>query len=92
MRLAHLPLPWQELAKCESGGRVNAVSGKYDAFQGAFQIEYPRTWIAHGGDPKTPPAKASLQDQFAVAIHIYNDRGSKPWPYCGRFLFKAYGR
>jgi len=92
MTLTDLPLAWQELAKCESNGRLNAVSGTKKQFQGAFQIEYPRTWVAHGGASDTPPKKATLKEQFHVALHIYADRGAKPWPYCGKFLKEEYGR
>lgn len=92
IQLTDLPLAWQKLAKCESSGRLNAVSGTRKQFQGAFQIEYPRTWVAHGGDSGTPTKDATLREQFAVALHIYIDRGYKPWPYCGKFLKAEYGR
>lgn len=90
--LEDLPLAWQKLAKCESSGRLNAVSGKRGQFQGLFQIEYPRTWVAHGGAMTVPPKAASMMEQFWVALHIYVDRGSKPWPYCGKFLKEEYGK
>jgi len=92
MTLEDLPLAWQKLAKCESSGRLDAVSGTRKQFQGAFQIEYPRTWVAHGGHSGTPPKKATLKEQFHVALHIYADRGAKPWPYCGKHLKAEYGR
>ena len=92
IQLTDLPLAWQKLAKCESSGRLDAVSGKRKQFQGAFQIEYPRTWVAHGGSSGTLAKDATLREQFAVALHIYVDRGYKPWPYCGKFLKEEYGR
>lgn len=92
MDFDHLPPAWQKLAMCESSGRSNAVSGSKKQFQGYFQIEYPRTWVAHGGSSGTPPKKATLLEQFHVALHIYADRGSKPWPYCGKYLKEEYGR
>ena len=92
IELTDLPLAWQKLAKCESNGRLNAVSGKRKQFQGAFQIEYPRTWVSHGGKSGTPTKDATLREQFHVALHIYADRGWKPWPYCGKFLKEEYGR
>ncbi len=52
IELTDLPLAWQKLAKCESNGRLNAVSGTRKQFQGAFQIEFPRTWVAHGCNPQ----------------------------------------
>jgi resuscitation-promoting factor RpfB len=92
LELSDLPLSWQKLAMCESGGRPNAVSGTRKQFQGLFQIEYPRTWVAHGGPKELPPKAASVMEQFYVALHIYVDRGSKPWPYCGKFLKEDYGK
>ena len=92
IELDQLPLAWQKLAKCESSGRLNAVSGNRKQYQGAFQIEYPRTWVAHGGDSGTPPKDSTLLQQFYVAMHIYIDRGYKPWPYCGKFLKEYYGK
>ena len=92
LELDQLPIAWQKLAMCESSGRLNAVSGKRKQFQGAFQIEYPRTWIAHGGASGKAPKDSTLLEQFWVALHIYVDRGSSPWPYCGRFLKAEYGK
>lgn len=92
LELSDLPLSWQKLAMCESSGRANVVSGTRKQFQGLFQIEYPRTWVAHGGNKNLPPKAASVMEQFYVALHIYIDRGSNPWPYCGKFLKEDYGR
>lgn len=92
LALDQLPLAWQKLAMCESSGRLNAVSGNRKQFQGAFQIEYPRTWIAHGGNSGKQPKDSTLLEQFWVALHIYVDRGSSPWPYCGKFLKAEYGK
>jgi hypothetical protein len=92
LELSDLPLSWQKLAMCESSGRIDAVSGTRKQFQGLFQIEYPRTWVAHGGPKDLPPKAASVMEQFYVALHIYVDRGSKPWPYCGKFLKEDYGK
>ena len=92
LSLDQLPLSWQKLAMCESSGRVNAVSGKRKQFQGLFQIEYPRTWVAHGGNSDKAPKDSTILEQFYVALHIYVDRGSKPWPYCGKFLKEDYGK
>lgn len=92
LELSDLPLSWQKLAMCESSGRIDAVSGTRNQFQGLFQIEYPRTWVAHDGPKDLPPSAASVMQQFWVALHIYVDRGSKPWPYCGKFLKEDYGK
>lgn len=86
-----LPKAWQRLAMCESSGRGDVTAGSRDQFQGYFQIEYPRTWLAHGGVTR-PVTAASLSEQWAVALHIFADRGSNPWPSCGRYLREVYGR
>lgn len=91
LTLADIPKPWRQLAACESSGRQDATAGSRDQFQGYFQIEFPRTWEAHGGTT-SPATAADLAEQWGVALHIYRDRGSAPWPHCGRFLREAYGR
>lgn len=86
-----LPLAWQRLALCESSGRADATAGQRNQFQGYFQIEYPRTWKAHGG-VTSPATAADLAEQWSVALHIFADRGSSPWPHCGKYLKEVYGR
>jgi len=41
---------------------------------------------------KLAMCESSGREQFHVALHIYADRGSKPWPYCGKFLKAEYGK
>ena len=91
LTVADLPRPWRKLATCEASGRPDAVSPS-GRFHGLFQIEFPRTWSAHGGDPKVMPSAANVYEQYLVALHIFEDRGSSPWPHCGRFLREVYGR
>lgn len=88
----HLPKAWRKLAMCESSGRPAVRGGKRGQYRGLFQIEYPRTWVAHGGPVNEPPSAANVPLQWAVALHIFADRGSKPWPHCGKYLREVYGR
>lgn len=65
---------------CESGGNYHAVSpsGKY---RGAYQFD-AQTWRGIGG--KGDPAAASPAEQDYRAWKLYQQRGSAPWPVCGR--------
>jgi hypothetical protein len=71
---------WAALRQCESGGRYNAVSasGKY---RGAYQFDQ-RTWNGVGGTGD--PAKASPAEQDKRAAILYSQRGTRPWPNCGK--------
>ncbi|MCK1796829.1 ubiquitin-like domain-containing protein [Streptomyces sp. XM4193] len=75
-------LNWAALARCESGGRVNAVdpSGTYG---GLYQFDV-RTWQSVGGAGR--PQDASAQEQTLRAQKLYAQRGASPWPVCGRKL------
>ncbi|MBF0689010.1 MAG: transglycosylase family protein [Cellulomonas sp.] len=76
-------LNWAALARCESGGRVNAVSstGKY---HGLYQFSVA-TWQAVGGAGL--PSQASADEQTARAKMLYNRSGAGQWPHCGKNLF-----
>ncbi len=76
-------LNWAALAKCESGGRVNAVSasGKY---HGLYQFSVG-TWKGVGGAGL--PSQASAAEQTARAKMLYNRSGAGQWPTCGKKLF-----
>jgi hypothetical protein len=68
------------IRQCESGGNYQAVSPG-GTYRGAYQFDR-QTWASVGGhgDPATaPPAE---QDARAQALHA--QRGSTPWPVCGR--------
>lgn len=73
---------WAKVAKCESGGNPRAVnpSGKY---YGLFQFDR-RTWRSVGGSGS--PSNASAGEQLMRAKKLYAQRGSSPWPNCGRYL------
>jgi hypothetical protein len=78
-------LNWAGLAKCESGGRPNAVNpaGYYGLYQFSLQ-----TWGSVGGTGL--PSNASAAEQTYRAQLLYNKvqgRWQGQWPNCGRFLF-----
>lgn len=75
-------LNWAALARCESGGRANAVSatGKY---HGLYQFSVA-TWQAVGGTGL--PSQASADEQTHRAQLLYNRAGAGQWPHCGRNL------
>lgn len=76
-------LNWAALARCESGGRVDAVSatGKY---HGLYQFSVA-TWQGVGGAGL--PSQASAEEQTARAKMLYNRSGAGQWPHCGKNLF-----
>jgi len=76
-------LNWAALAKCESGGRADAVSstGKY---HGLYQFSVA-TWQGVGGAGL--PSQASADEQTARAKMLYNRSGAGQWPHCGKNLF-----
>jgi Transglycosylase-like domain/Putative peptidoglycan binding domain len=66
------------IAECESGGNPRAVSrdglyrGKYQFSQGTWE------WLGGTGDP----AKAPEWRQDQLALKLYRQRGTAPWPNC----------
>jgi Transglycosylase-like domain/Putative peptidoglycan binding domain len=68
------------IAACESGGNPAAISsgGRY---RGKYQFTRA-TWHALGGTGD--PAKASEAEQDRLALALYQQRGTQPWPVCGR--------
>jgi uncharacterized protein YabE (DUF348 family) len=75
-------LDWPALAKCESGGRPNAVSGS-GKYRGMYQFSQS-TWNAVGGSGD--PAAASAEEQTYRAQLLYNRSGAGQWPHCGKNL------
>jgi len=69
---------WDAIAQCESGGNWSADTG--NGHYGGLQIS-PATWAANGGIGS--PARASRQEQIAVADHILATQGIGAWPKCG---------
>jgi len=76
-------LNWAALARCESGGRVNAVSSN-GLYYGLYQFSIP-TWRAMGGAGL--PSQASAAEQTARAQALYARSGAGQWPVCGKNLF-----
>ncbi|MEU9982027.1 ubiquitin-like domain-containing protein [Streptomyces sp. NPDC050856] len=77
-------LNWSALAQCESGGRADAVdpSGTYG---GLYQFD-AGTWRSLGGSGL--PQEAPADEQTYRAKKLYVQRGSSPWPHCGRRLYR----
>ena len=74
---------WAALARCESGGRPNAVSSN-GLYHGLYQFSVG-TWHAVGGSGL--PSNASASEQTARAKMLYNRSGAGQWPHCGKNLF-----
>ena len=68
------------IARCESGGDPTAISadGRY---RGKYQFSRT-TWRELGG--KGDPAKAPEAVQDEIAARLLAQRGTTPWPVCGR--------
>jgi resuscitation-promoting factor RpfB len=75
-------LDWAALARCESGGRPNAVSAS-GTYRGMYQFSQS-TWNAVGG--KGDPAAASAEEQTYRAQQLYKRSGAGQWPHCGKNL------
>jgi hypothetical protein len=67
------------IARCESGGNYATNTG--NGFYGAYQFDL-QTWQSVGGSGN--PAAASPAEQDRRAAILYSQRGSSPWPVCGR--------
>ena len=73
---------WAVLRKCESGGDYSTVSGS-GRYRGAYQFNQA-TWESVGG--LGDPALASPAEQDLRARMLFESRGAKAWPHCGRSL------
>lgn len=71
---------WEAVRQCESGGNYGYDDGTYG---GAYNFDRG-TFASVGG--RGNPADASPAEQDAAAQRLYNERGSAPWPQCGRYL------
>ena len=74
-----MPAVLQRIAQCESGGNPRAVSpdGRY---RGKYQFSRA-TWRSLGGTGD--PARASEAVQDRMALKLYRQQGTAPWPNCG---------
>lgn len=69
-----------KIAQCESGGDPTAISpsGQY---RGKYQFDR-QTWSANGGSGDPASAPEAAQDK--IAAKLLADRGTAPWPVCGK--------
>lgn len=74
-----VPRILRQIAECESGGNPRAVSpgGQY---RGKYQFSRV-TWRGLGGSGD--PADAPEWQQDRLALKLYRQSGSSPWPSCG---------
>jgi peptidoglycan hydrolase-like protein with peptidoglycan-binding domain len=75
----HVARTLARIAQCESGGNPSAISpgGRY---RGKYQFSRA-TWRALGGTGD--PAQASEATQDRMALALYRQAGTSPWPVCG---------
>jgi hypothetical protein len=66
---------------CESGSSGGYSANTGNGFYGAYQFDL-QTWQSVGGSGN--PAAASPAEQDRRAAMLYAQRGSSPWPVCGR--------
>jgi peptidoglycan hydrolase-like protein with peptidoglycan-binding domain len=73
-----LPAILRQIAECESGGNPRAISagGRY---RGKYQFSYT-TWRNLGGTGDPAAAPEWLQDR--LALKLYRQAGTAPWPNC----------
>ena len=72
--------PWLRVAACESGGNwaINTGNGFYGGLQ--FDLQ---TWQSVGGQGY--PHQNSPHEQAYRANILHSQRGTQPWPICGRY-------
>lgn len=73
---------WDKLARCESGGRPDAVSAN-GLYHGMFQFS-AATWRAVGGTGL--PSQASPNEQLQRAKELRKRSGWGQWPHCSKTL------
>lgn len=71
-------IDWDAVAQCESGGNWSADTG--NGHYGGLQFKQS-TWEENGGVGS--PAKASREEQIAVAERVLATQGPEAWPKCG---------
>ena len=78
-RSVRVPRILGRIAECESGGNPRAVSpsGQY---RGKYQFSRA-TWRGLGGSGDPAAAPEWLQDK--LALKLYRQSGTAPWPNCG---------
>ena len=78
-RRVRVPRILRRIAECESGGNPRAISadGRY---RGKYQFSRS-TWRGLGGKGDPADAPEWLQDR--MALKLYRQSGTAPWPNCG---------
>jgi resuscitation-promoting factor RpfB len=75
-------LNWAALARCESGGRANAVDPPY---YGLYQFR-ANTWHAVGGSG-LPSAASASEQTYRAQLLFKRSNWRTQWPVCGHNLF-----
>ena len=73
-----LPLVLRRIAECESGGDPRAISPG-GTYRGKYQFSRS-TWRTLGGSGDPADAPEWLQDK--LALKLYRQSGTAPWPNC----------
>ena len=73
-----LPLVLRRIAECESGGNPRAISPG-GTYRGKYQFSRA-TWRDLGGTGDPAEAPEWLQDR--LALKLYRQSGTAPWPSC----------
>jgi hypothetical protein len=76
--ISGLPRILELIARCESGGNPRAVSPN-GLYRGKYQFSVA-TWRGLGGSGD--PARASESRQDELALRLYRQSGTAPWPNC----------
>jgi hypothetical protein len=79
-RVVRIPAVLARIARCESGGDPHAISPG-GTYRGKYQFDR-QTWRALGGHGD--PARAPEVAQDRLALKLLHERGTSPWPACGR--------
>jgi peptidoglycan hydrolase-like protein with peptidoglycan-binding domain len=74
-----IPAILERIAQCESGGNPRAVSPG-GTYRGKYQFSRS-TWHNLGGSGDPADAPEWLQDR--LALKLYRQSGTAPWPNCG---------
>ena len=75
---------WSQVAQCESGG--NSATNTGNGYYGRYQFDQ-QTWQSLGYSGTASQYSAATQTR--AAERLYAQRGSSPWPVCGKCLSGA---
>ncbi|HVG73785.1 MAG TPA: transglycosylase family protein [Thermoleophilaceae bacterium] len=78
-RSVRIPAVLERIAQCESGGNPRAISPG-GTYRGKYQFSRS-TWHNLGGSGDPADAPEWLQDR--LALKLYRQSGTSPWPNCG---------